>query len=176
MSTCHDAISAREGVILTDYLHIMSTGHIHAGDPQTSSAYHSLNAGGENHMPPIGSGVVLTQDQKDAIYNWILQGAANNSCTETTCDSTSVSYSGSVVPILELYCFGCHSSTSAPNSGGGVALEPYSNLMTYVNNGFLIGDITHQNGYNAMPLGGNKLDDCKIGTIRNWINEGAQNN
>lgn len=174
ISGCHDAITAEEGVVLTDYQHILSTGHVHAGDPHGSEVYQVLNETGEEQMPPPSSGVSLTQAQEDAIYTWILQGAANNACTEAACDSVGATYSNDVLSILQLHCLSCHSG--AATSGGGIKLDSYAQVANYANNGFLLGVITHEPGYSAMPQGGAMLDDCKIGKIRNWINEGAQNN
>lgn len=174
MSGCHDAITAEEGVVLTDYQHVLSTGHVHAGNPQGSKVYSVLNASGEEHMPPPNSGITLTQDQKDAIYTWILQGAANNSCTQSSCDSVSVSYSTDVRPIFDLHCAGCHSGSAS--AGGGISFDTYNQIAIYANNGQLLGSISHQAGYSPMPQGTSKLEDCKIGTIRNWITEGTQNN
>jgi len=31
-------------------------------------------------------------------------------------------------------------------------------------------------GYYPMPKGGNKLSDCEINQVKNWINAGALNN
>jgi len=174
MSGCHDAISAEHGVILNDYFHILSTGDINPGDPNGSKVYEVLFESGEDLMPPTGSGVSLTADQKDAIYTWILQGAQNNACEETLCDTVGVSFSTDVYPILDLHCLGCHSYPAL--SGGGIPLGSYADVATYAGNGRLLGSIQHQAGFSAMPQGSAMLSDCKIATIRNWITEGTQDN
>jgi hypothetical protein len=86
-----------------------------------------------------------------------------------------MSYSNNVVPILKNNCYTCH---SAGNSAGsvGILLDSYDRLMIYVNNGYLIADITHMAGFPAMPYMKPKLDTCSINQINAWINQGAINN
>lgn len=174
LSGCHDAITAEDGVILTDYFHILSTGDIEAADPNHSEVYEVLLETGEDMMPPTSSGITLTADQKNAIYTWILQGAQNNACVESSCDSTNVSYAADVRPIFELHCLGCH--TGSALAGGGIPFDTHTQVSAYVNNGRLVGAINHQPGFSAMPQGQAKLDDCKIAIITNWISEGTQDN
>lgn len=174
MSGCHDANTAEDGVILDSYFNILSTGDVDPGDPNGSKVFEVLYETGEDMMPPTSSGVTLTQEQRDAIYTWILQGAQNNACEEASCDTVNVSYSNDVRPIFELHCLGCH--TGQALSGGGIPFDNYSQVATYANSGALIGAITHQAGFSAMPQGQAMISDCKIATIRNWINEGTQDN
>ena len=90
-----------------------------------------------------------------------------------TCDTVNMKYAANVQPILSANCYGCHGNGSA---SGGVSLDTYAKVLTQVNNGNLIGTITHASGYPAMPQGGSKLSDCNINTIKDWIARGAQNN
>lgn len=174
LSGCHDAVTAQDGVNLTDYFHILSTGDIEPRDPNGSKVYEVLFESGENMMPPASSGITLTPNQEEAIYTWILQGAQNNACVESLCDTVSVSYASDIQPIMDLHCLGCHSYPAA--SGAGIALDSYASLSSYAASGLLLGAIAHQTGYTAMPLGTPKLPDCKIATIRNWITEGTLDN
>lgn len=93
----------------------------------------------------------------------------------SSCDTVNMKYSANVVPILQSICYDCHSLTTNGISGG-IILEGYSNLKFRVDNGDLIGAITHAPGYTPMPFELPKLSDCDINTIRSWINNGAQNN
>ncbi len=95
--------------------------------------------------------------------------------TDDQCDTTSFTFSVDVKPILENNCYSCHSNTTA-TIGGGIKLENYADVKVYATNGSLIGSITHSNGFQPMPDGAPKLDDCKITTIRNWIDAGMLNN
>jgi mono/diheme cytochrome c family protein len=52
----------------------------------------------------------------------------------------------------------------------------YTAVKTQVTNGKLLGSVKHAAGYSPMPQGGNKLSDCQITQITNWINAAAPNN
>jgi len=88
------------------------------------------------------------------------------------CDTMIVTFSGSVKPILNAHCINCHSGPSAPL----IRLDSYLAVKAVASNGKLLGTITHSPGFSPMPQNDAKLNDCKIGTIRKWINEGALNN
>jgi len=45
-----------------------------------------------------------------------------------------------------------------------------------VDNGKLLGAVTHASGYSPMPKNQAQLSDCNIQKITNWINKGALNN
>jgi hypothetical protein len=93
----------------------------------------------------------------------------------STCDTVSASlFASTVMPILNANCNSCHGG--AASAGAGVALDNYSAVLVQVNNGKLMGDITHATGYVPMPMGGNKLSDCNIAKIQKWINSGKLNN
>ncbi len=94
----------------------------------------------------------------------------------TTCDLTNVTFSGTVVPILQASCLSCHSNSRAASSGAGIKLENYSDVVTTASNGQLMGAINHLNGYAAMPQGGGKLTDCEISKLQKWIDNGKLNN
>jgi hypothetical protein len=89
------------------------------------------------------------------------------------CDSTDVSYSGYIGPLLQNHCFNCHSDANliAPFS-----LEGYDNVKTRVNNGQLSGALNHQPGFQKMPRGRPKLPACDLSKINSWIRDGAPNN
>jgi len=95
---------------------------------------------------------------------------------DAICDTSNVTYTNNVKPVLTANCLSCHSTSNAATFGSGIKLEDYSDLMVQVNNGNLVGVITHSPGYPAMPQGGAKLDDCTIEKIVTWINNGAPNN
>jgi hypothetical protein len=92
-----------------------------------------------------------------------------------SCDTSNVTYAGSISPILLQYCTMCHGSNFA-TSGGGVNLNDYANVKTYVDNGKFIGTIKHDTGFSPMPKGGGKISDCNITIIEKWINSGSPNN
>lgn len=99
-------------------------------------------------------------------------GGGNNN--PGTCVTTNMKYSVDIAPIIQANCFACHSNANA--SVSGFSLEGHSNLKAKVDDGRLVGAITHAAGFAAMPQGGAKLSDCNINKIVSWVNAGAPNN
>jgi len=89
------------------------------------------------------------------------------------CDTTNVTYSNDVWPVINSKCTGCHSGT-APS--GNVKLENYNDIKISGENGGLLGTIRYENGWSPMPKGGSKILDCDILKIEVWQNQGYPNN
>jgi hypothetical protein len=89
------------------------------------------------------------------------------------CDTSLVTYSGSVNPVINAYCTSCHSGANAPL---GIDLSTYAGVNSQVINGKLLASINHSAGVSAMPKNGIKLSACNISKIRIWITSGAKNN
>ena len=89
------------------------------------------------------------------------------------CDTTNVSYSSSVAPVLQANCNACHSG-NGPSAG--IVTDNYTDLMTIVNSGQFKGAINHSSGYSAMPKNAPKLGDCNLSKINKWVDAGAPNN
>ncbi|RYG04631.1 MAG: hypothetical protein EOO02_05700 [Chitinophagaceae bacterium] len=90
------------------------------------------------------------------------------------CDTAQVAFAATITPLLGTYgCTNCHSGT-APS--GNINLSSYSGVKAKVDDGRLLGAITHADGFRPMPQGGNKMSDCDINKFRAWINRGALNN
>lgn len=172
MSGCHDAASHKEGVILTDYHNIITTGKVKPGKPADSKLYEVLIKTNDDRMPPPPM-APFTSEQIAKVRKWIEQGAKNNACTETQCDSVNVSFASHVFPIIQDQCMGCHSGA---NPSGGIALTNYQQIVAVATtNNKLLGAIKHLQGYSAMPPSG-KLDVCSIAKIAKWISDGTPNN
>ena len=92
----------------------------------------------------------------------------------TTCDTATVTYSGTVAPILNSNCNGCHGGAAA--AGAGIKLDTYASLSTWVTNGRLLNSMLHNGQASPMPKGGSKLDACTLNKVSAWINKGAANN
>ncbi len=92
---------------------------------------------------------------------------------EVVCDTTAVTYSGIVLPIIQQSCYTCHSEAA---NQGGVNIEGYPQIKAFVDNGLLLGAIKHQSGFSPMPKNSPKMPDCEILQIETWIDQGAQNN
>jgi len=95
--------------------------------------------------------------------------------TPTPCDTTSVSYSTDIVPILQNNCYSCHGNGNTAGSGG-ILLDGYTNLNKWAGNGYLVGNVTHAPGYVPMPYGLPALPSCEINKIVAWVHQGALNN
>lgn len=172
-SGCHDATTHKEGVILDNYVNIMRTGGILAGNAWSSHVYESITeTDPEDIMPPAPKSK-LDATQITTIARWINEGALNNFCDNNTCDTINVKYSTHIEPIINTYCKGCHSGTSP---SGGLKLTNYAEVMLKVNEGSFLGSVKGTFGWSSMPKGTTKLSDCNIRKIELWIQSGALNN
>ncbi len=173
MSGCHDVLSHEDGVILDNYTNTRNTGKINLTNPSNSKLYRVLNQSGGDRMPPPPRSA-LPADQRALILKWIQQGAQNLSC-DSACDTTNVTFSTSVMPLITLKCKGCHSGTTP---SGNVSLTNYTQVKATVTSGTLMGSILHQTGYSAMPqpVANGPLPDCDIRKLQIWIAAGALDN
>ncbi len=94
------------------------------------------------------------------------------------CDTTNVTFSGTILPIIENNCKVCHGSGSQQ---GGILLEDYTSISAAAKipagqPGSLYGAVSHNPGNYPMPKGGLQLSDCNIKKIETWINAGTPNN
>jgi uncharacterized membrane protein len=171
MSRCHDAVTKKDGVNLSDYANIVR--EVKISSPTSSPLYKCLFASSEDRMPPAPA-AEFTLAQKSTILTWIQQGAKNNSCSNTAnCDTLNVTFSSSVFPVLKNYCIGCHNTTSP---SGGVDLSTYAAVKVYASNSRLVGSITHAADYKPMPSSTSKLGACEINQIKAWVTKGMLNN
>lgn len=86
--------------------------------------------------------------------------------TGNTCDTTNVTYTATIKPILDAECNSCHSTASAQ---GGVILDSYSAVKDYAMSGTLLGVVKQEQGFSPMPKGGAKMSTCEITKIEIWI-------
>ncbi len=170
LSGCHDGTSREDDARpLTSYNNIRTI--VVPGSPNSSRLYRVITSGGENFMPPPPQSPLNTA-QIDTIYQWIRYGALNENCG-SICDTSSiVTFSGSVWPVIQTYCYGCHSGANAQK---GLHLENYSDVAAAVSNGKLMAALTGQAGYAIMPPAGS-LSSCEIDIIKKWVNAGSPNN
>lgn len=169
-SGCHNATDREKGYDLSNYEGIVKKG-IKPGNYQSSEMYRVLVSSIER-MPksPYNR---LTDNQIEIIALWIEQGAQNTTnCASVSCDTTNVTFSGSVKPVLDTYCNGCHSG-SAPS--GDIDLTSWDKVMPSVNNGSLVGSVEYASGFSPMPDGGDQLSSCNIAIIKKWVALGAKN-
>ena len=163
---CHDQKSHKDGIILTDYASIIRTGEIKPGDPNDSEFFETLTDDGDDLMPPPPYDP-LNSEQIQLIRTWIAQGAIDNSCKDG-CDTTNVSFTGQIWPMMESYCTGCHSA-SAP--GGGIVIADHADMVALAENGSLMGSVRWESGYAKMPTN-QQLSECNINMLQKWIDDG----
>jgi hypothetical protein len=166
---CHDAASHKEGYNYTTYTNIRSS--VSSGKPANSKLLTVIKlSSGESKMPPAGS-LQLSVAEIDSIGKWIGYGALNENCGEV-CDTINpVTFSGTIWPIMQTSCTGCHTGT-AP--GGGIALAGYANVQTIAANGILMNSL-RGNGVSVMPKG-SSFSACRIRQFDIWVKNGALNN
>ncbi|MDB5228728.1 MAG: hypothetical protein JWN78_2921 [Bacteroidota bacterium] len=93
------------------------------------------------------------------------------------CDTSNISYSNKVVPILTVYCSSCHSAVNAPVLGSGLILEGYNNISIYLqqHQQTLINAVKQNGSAKSMPPT-SKIDKCSIAFLEAWILQGKKNN
>jgi uncharacterized membrane protein len=161
---CHDVSSHREGVILTDYIHIMNG--IRANNASGSRYYTIIG----NSMPPRGSSQMTTANI-NTIKKWIDQGALNTQCTNV-CDTTTFTYSGAIQTIIANNCGGCHGTSPGT---ANVYLGTYASAKAYItaNTTLFLNAINWTSTSAAMNMPqSSKMVACKITQIQKWINNG----
>jgi hypothetical protein len=161
---CHDAPGEESSFVFTDYTHIMEA--VTPGDPKKSPAYTSLIAtsGEIGLMPP---GQPLSEQNRNKIRIWILQGALNKNCA-ISCDTTSVmTFDANIWPIIEQSCVSCHNGTSP---SGGIPITDYCEVAVQANNGHLAG-VLRDGTHPLMPPSA-PLPECQIRQVELWIQSG----
>jgi hypothetical protein len=166
---CHDANAGGERANLTTYTDIMRL--VSAGNPSGSRLYTIIKSGsGESKMPPANK-PQLSVAEIDSIGKWIGYGALNENCGEV-CDTINpVTFSGTIWPIIQSSCTGCHSGT-APS--GNVLLASYSNVATVASSGVLLNSL-NGTGVPKMTVG-SSFSACRIRQFDIWIKNGFLNN
>jgi len=104
-------------------------------------------------------------DKEDLLYS-----TKDLPCTDTT---TTASYSQKVVPILQQYCYSCHSGAFP---SGGITMGTHAADKAIGQNGKLYGSISYTAGYSPMPKGMSRMTSCQIATIKKWIDNNMPNN
>jgi hypothetical protein len=173
---CHDQITQTEDIILDSYENIMASNVIKPFDLSDSDLYEVITEGDPDKRMPPPPANSLSFDQINLIAKWILQGAKNEMCGDTTqsgCVTANMSYAAHILPIMNTHCRSCHSG-SFP--AGGLDFTTHSVVQMVALNGKLVGAVDHQPGFSAMPQGGAKLELCKINQIKSWVAAGALNN
>ncbi|MEO8068796.1 MAG: cytochrome c [Flavobacteriales bacterium] len=90
------------------------------------------------------------------------------------CDTTAVTWSGTVVPILQTRCA---LSTCHVTGGNGTGnFTTYAGVQTQVANGKLLNAVQHLPGALPMPPNAPAIPACEIQALVTWVNDGALEN
>jgi len=85
--------------------------------------------------------------------------------------ATNPDYTGTIQAILSSSCTSCHSGATPP---AGVNLSTYDGVLKVISPGDAAGSLLFQEvDSGGMPLGGPKLAQATIDTIKTWIDGGA---
>jgi hypothetical protein len=93
---------------------------------------------------------------------------------DNSCDTSAVTYSGSIAPMINDNCIGCHGSGSFSTSGGNIRIDGYADVSSQADR--ILGAIKHNPAFSPMPKGAGKLTDCQITMFEIWIRDGKPNN
>lgn len=95
-------------------------------------------------------------------------------------EPTEVSFSGDVLPVLETRCQRCHGTGRAE---AGLRLTSHADVMAGSDYGAVVIPGNAETSHlvevivsGEMPLGGQKLPDTDVQTIRDWVDAGAPDN
>ncbi len=162
MGGCHNLpTDDNDEVVLTSYATIRNNGYF-------DDIWDEIADG---DMPPDSMNQ-LTAEDLATLQAWLDQGAQNNSC-ESGCSTTAVTYAGTILPIIQDRCDGCHGPS---NPQGGLDFSTWADLNAVAADGRLALAIQHQTGAEPMPPSGNSLSQCRIDQILTWVQDGAPNN
>lgn len=172
MPGCHSSNNPADGIDLTSYASLMDADVVRPND-LNRKLYRAITDNDADDRMPRPPAPPLSPAQIDMIATWIMQGAQNNSCATAGCDTLNVTYSGTIVPLIQQRCQGCHSGATPQ---GGLNLGSWSVLNALANDGRLAASVDHAPGAIPMPPSGPKLPDCNIRQFMIWTQAGAPNN
>ena len=166
---CHNtATDDNDWIQITDYQSLMNSGIVQDGDLMDA-----ITATDPNDIMPQPPQAPLTPQQIALIGTWIQQGAQNNSCASSVCDTLNVTYSGTIVPLIQQRCLGCHSGGTPQ---GGLNFSSWSVVNAVAMDGRLGRSVTHDPVGIPMPPSSPIMPTCEVRKFLLWIEAGAPNN
>lgn len=160
---CHDNTTAQAGINLSSYSNLKAS-------ISGNLLMQVIQDSGPLGMPPILSGnPKLTSTQINIIKTWVNQGMKNGIDCMGPCDTSHVTFSATILPIVQDACLGCHSNIQP-------ILLTYDQIKFQVDSGKFYCVINHLAGCPPMPENSPQLSACKLLQINKWINAGAPNN
>jgi hypothetical protein len=173
---CHTHDDPTAGIDLSSYDEIMQAKVkgkpiVIPGDPLNSKICRVLYLLDLIPMPPVLN-YPLSQQGKDNIVNWVLQGATFDAC-EPAVDTSEFAYRKDIRPLIDKYCTGCHFGNYASDS---VELVNYQQVKRQIDSHTFFETISGAEGFVRMPTGPVTMQPSEIIRIRKWIESGAPNN
>jgi uncharacterized membrane protein len=92
----------------------------------------------------------------------------------SSCDTTNVTFSAKIIPILTNNCLSCHSNATAASAGNNIRLQDYIDVKARIT--AIAGSIKHAGSFSPMPKNGGQLNACSITLVDIWIRNGAPDN
>jgi hypothetical protein len=161
-SGCHDDTARQSGINLSTYENVIST-------ISGTLLLQVIQDPGPLGMPQAPN-PKLSVNQIAVIQRWIQEGMKNGiDCGSCPTDTENFTFSGSIFPVIQNNCLGCHSGTETN-------LTTYENVKSQALNGNLYCAVNHGTGCEPMPQNGAKLCDGLLTKIKKWIDAGAPNN
>ena len=87
-----------------------------------------------------------------------------------SCDTTNVTFTTGINPLMQNNCWSCHSNSMASSFGGGIRLQDYADVSSQ--SARILGAMKHQAGFSPMPKNSGMLDPCSIRRFEIWISSG----
>jgi hypothetical protein len=154
------ATDDNDEIQITSYASLMQSGIVQDGD-----LWEAINDDDPDDIMPRPPQAPLSPDQIALIGQWIQQGAQNNSCL-SACDTSNVTYSATIAPLVQSRCIGCHSGGTPQ---GGLNFTSWQVLNTVAMDGRLAGAVQHQSPFASMPPTGPMLPQCQIDQFLIWM-------
>jgi hypothetical protein len=92
----------------------------------------------------------------------------------TSCDTTNVTFSGTITTLLKNNCYSCHSNNNAASKGNNIRLQDYSDVKS--RNVSVAGSMKHTGPYSPMPKNGGTVYPCLITQFDIWVRIGMPDN
>jgi len=92
---------------------------------------------------------------------------------EDDCETSGITYTNTIAAVFDNSCAvsGCH--VAGNEAVAFFSLEDYANSKGAADFGRIVGAISHQEDFSAMPPSGGQLDQCIIDQITAWVDAGA---
>ena len=165
-SGCHGQGSSQNGVNLSDYNSVITTGDVRAGNLDGSDLYEVITETDPDKVMPPPPNTRLSAAEVAKIRTWILQGAKNLDCDD--CDTANLRYTTNIKAIFEQNCVSCHGAT---NPTAGLSLTSYTQVKDALLNTNLLQRIKGSSVAPVMPPN-RPMIDCNVRSIEKWFNEG----